>query len=49
VRRTRSLERARSVAEEYARKSQAALESLPESSYKETLAALAYYVIDRNR
>ena len=49
VRRTRALERARSVAEEYAREAQAALDVLPESSYKETLAALAYYVIDRNR
>jgi octaprenyl-diphosphate synthase len=49
VRRTRALERARVKAEEYARESQAALEALSESSYKETLAALAYYVIDRNR
>lgn len=49
VRRTRALERARSVAEEYAREAQAALDALPESSYKETLSALAYYVIDRNR
>jgi octaprenyl-diphosphate synthase len=49
VRRTRALERARAVAEEYAREAQAALDALPGSSYKETLAALAYYVIDRNR
>ena len=49
VRRTRGLERAKSAAFEYARNAQAALEALPESSYKETLAALAYYVIDRNR
>jgi octaprenyl-diphosphate synthase len=49
VRRTRALERARHVAEGFARKAQAALEALPESSYKDTLAALAYYVIDRNR
>ena len=49
VRRTRALERARSVAEEYAREAHAALDVLPESSYKDTLAALAYYVIDRNR
>jgi octaprenyl-diphosphate synthase len=49
VRRTRALERARVVAEEYAREAQTALDVLPESSYKETLAALAYYVIDRNR
>ena len=45
----RGLERAKSAAFEYARNAQAALEALPESSYKETLAALAYYVIDRNR
>jgi octaprenyl-diphosphate synthase len=49
VRRTRALERARSVAEEYAREAQRALDALSASSYKETLAALAYYVIDRNR
>jgi len=49
VRRTRALERARSVAEEYAREAQTALDALSASSYKETLAALAYYVIDRNR
>lgn len=49
VRRTRALERARSVAEEYAQAAQASLEVLPESSHKETLSALAYYVIDRNR
>jgi octaprenyl-diphosphate synthase len=49
VRRTRALERARSVAEEYAREAQTALDALTESSYKETLAALAYYVIDRKR
>ena len=49
VRRTRALERARAVAEDYAREAQTALDVLPESSYKDTLAALAYYVIDRNR
>jgi octaprenyl-diphosphate synthase len=49
VRRTRALERSRIVAEEYARDAQTALEALPDSSYKDTLSALAYYVIDRNR
>jgi octaprenyl-diphosphate synthase len=49
VRRTRALERARGVAEQYARDAHAALDALPESPYKETLAALTYFVIDRNR
>jgi octaprenyl-diphosphate synthase len=49
VRRTRALERARGVAEQYARDAYSALDALPESSYKETLAALTYFVIDRNR
>ncbi len=49
VRRTRALERARGVAEQYARDAHNALDALPESSYKETLAALTYFVIDRNR
>jgi octaprenyl-diphosphate synthase len=49
VRRTRALDRARDVAYDYAREAQAALEVLPESSYKDTLATLAYFTIDRNR
>jgi octaprenyl-diphosphate synthase len=49
VRRTRSLERARNVAEQYAREAQESLAPLAESPAKEALLALAYYVIDRNR
>jgi octaprenyl-diphosphate synthase len=49
VRRNRSLEKARNVAEQYAREAQESLSLLEESSAKEALLALAYYVIDRNR
>jgi octaprenyl-diphosphate synthase len=49
VRRTRSLERARALAERYAREAQGVLEGIPDSPHREALAALAYYVIDRNR
>jgi octaprenyl-diphosphate synthase len=49
VRRNRCLERARGVAEKYARDAQVCLEGLPPSNSKEALMALAYYVIDRNR
>jgi octaprenyl-diphosphate synthase len=49
VRRNRSLEKARAVAERYARDAQNELADLPDSSAKEALAALAYYVIERNR
>jgi octaprenyl-diphosphate synthase len=49
VRRTRGLDRARSLAEDYARKAYACLEVLPPSSYRDAMAALTHYVIDRNR
>jgi octaprenyl-diphosphate synthase len=49
VRRTRALERAKNVAFDYAREAQKSLGALPDSSYKDTLATLAYYAIDRNR
>jgi octaprenyl-diphosphate synthase len=49
VHRNHCLERARGVAEKYARDAQLSLDALPSSNAKEVLTALAYYVIDRNR
>ncbi len=47
--RHRGLDRAREVAEGFSRRAKAALEPLPPSAHKESLLALADYVIDRNR
>jgi all-trans-nonaprenyl-diphosphate synthase len=49
IRRNRALDAAREVAEKYARQAHQSLESLPESSTKDALLALADYVVDRNR
>jgi octaprenyl-diphosphate synthase len=49
VRRNHCLERARGVAEKYARDAQLCLEGLAPSNSKEVLTALAYYVVERNR
>lgn len=49
VRRNGGLDRARDLAEGYAVKAQQCLELLPESTSKDALMALAYYVIERNR
>ena len=47
VRRNRSLDRARQVAEDYAAKAKECLSRAPDSAHKESLLALADYVIDR--
>ncbi len=47
VRRNRSLDRARQVAEDYAAKAKECLNRAPDSAHKESLLALADYVIDR--
>lgn len=49
IRRHRGLDRAREVAEGFSRQAKTALEPLPSSAQKESLLALADYVIDRNR
>jgi octaprenyl-diphosphate synthase len=49
IRRSRAIEASRAVADRYARQAKQALEPLPESSSKESLSALADYVVDRNR
>jgi octaprenyl-diphosphate synthase len=49
VRRNGVLDSTREVANRYARRAKKALEPLSESVYKESLLALADYVIDRNR
>lgn len=49
IHRHRSLDRARLVAEEFSRQAKLVLEPLPASAHKESLLALADYVVDRNR
>lgn len=49
VRRNGCLDRARELAEDYARKAQECLAVVPDSRHKDALMALAYYVIERNR
>lgn len=49
VRRTRGLDRARSLAESYARKAYECLDVVPESTHRDAMAALTHYVIERNR
>jgi octaprenyl-diphosphate synthase len=46
---TGALERARSVADEFAQNARSALDCLPESAYADSLRALPTYVIDRDR
>jgi octaprenyl-diphosphate synthase len=49
IRRNRALDASRDVADRYARQAKQAIEPLSESTCKESLLALADYVIDRNR
>jgi octaprenyl-diphosphate synthase len=49
VERVGALERARTRADEYAEKARAALDSLPESEYCDSLRAIPSYVLDRDR
>ncbi len=49
VRRHRALDAAKDVAARYSRQASQALEPLPDSTYKESLLALADFVIDRNK
>jgi octaprenyl-diphosphate synthase len=49
IQRNRSLDRAREVAEDFARQAKVVLEPLPASVHKDSLLALADYVVDRNR
>lgn len=49
VRRHRTLDAARAVAEDYSQQAKKALAPLPRSAHKESLLALADYVVDRNR
>ncbi len=49
VRRNGCLDRARILAEDYARRAKQCLEVVPESRHKDALSSLTHYVIDRNR
>jgi octaprenyl-diphosphate synthase len=49
VERVGAIERARVRADEYARAARTALDNLPESEFRESLAAIPTYVVDRDR
>ncbi len=49
VRRNKSLDKARQLAESYAAKAKESLDVVPDSRHKDALMALTYYVIERNR
>jgi octaprenyl-diphosphate synthase len=49
VERVGAIERARARADEYARAARTALDNLPESEFRESLAAIPTYVVDRDR
>lgn len=49
ITRTGALERARARADEYAEEARAALDTLPDSEYSDSLRALPTYILDRDR
>jgi geranylgeranyl pyrophosphate synthase len=49
ITRTGALTQARARADEYAEEARAALDSLPDSEYSDSLRALPTYILDRDR